>query len=84
MILATALVGEAAVWLFPKKLEAMAAFVFGVLAAGGYAIERVGDDAIIDALKNRAKVAEGTLSKLTSDRVILDKPFEAFVENTFA
>jgi hypothetical protein len=42
---------------------------FAVLAAGGYAVERVGDEAIMTALQQRADVAETSLRKLTADRV---------------
>jgi hypothetical protein len=70
VVLAIALVGEAAVWIFPKTLEATAAFVFAILAASGYAVERVGDDAIIDALKNRATIAESAFTKIKAPRTL--------------
>ena len=65
VILAIALVGEAAVCIIPIKWETFhreAAFAFAILAAAGYAVERVGDDAIIDTLKTRAVAAETVAS----------------------
>jgi len=70
--LGLALVGEVAVILIPPKWERLhkeLAFGFAVLAAGGYAVERVGDEAIMAALQHRADVAETSLKKLTADRV---------------
>lgn len=64
VVLAIALIGEVAVCVIPKKWEVVhreAAFAFAVLAAAGYAVERVGDDAIIDALKSRATTANQRL-----------------------
>jgi hypothetical protein len=67
VVLAIALVGEAAVCIIPPKWETLhreLAFAFAILAAGAYAVERVGDDAIIDALKVRATTAESNAAKL--------------------
>lgn len=57
VVLIVALLGEAGIWLIPKKwemLHAELAFALAIVAAGGYAIERVGDDAIIEALKKQS------------------------------
>ena len=70
--LGLALVGEVGVILIPPKWEKLhkeLAFGFAVLAAGGYAVERVGDEAIMTALQQRADVAETSLRKLTADRI---------------
>ncbi len=67
--LVIALIGEAGIWLIPKKWERLHAEVaLAVLAAIGYAVERLGDDAIIDALKNRASIAESQLANLKKPR----------------
>ena len=76
VVLGMALVGEAGVAIIPTKWEKLhkeLAFGFAVLAAAGYAVERVGDEAIIDALKGRAATAEASLKKLTSDRELTDE-----------
>jgi hypothetical protein len=60
-----ALIGEAAIYVISKSWKTFhreAAFVFAVLAAGAYAIERVGDDAIIASLDRRAELAENKLA----------------------
>jgi hypothetical protein len=72
-VLGLALVGEVGVILSPprwEKLHKELAFGFAVLASGGYAVERVGDDAIIKALEKRATSAEAGLKVVTSARVI--------------
>jgi len=73
VVLAIALVGEAATCIIPAKwgtLHREAAFAFAILAAGGYAVERVGDDAIIDVLKDRTKTAEAVLAKIPKSRTL--------------
>jgi len=60
-----ALIGEAAVYVISKRWKTFhrhAAFAFAVLAAGAYAIERIGDDAIIASLERRATLAENKLA----------------------
>jgi hypothetical protein len=75
--LIAALVGEAAVYVVSRRWEGFhreAAFVFAVLAAGAYAIERVGDDAIIAALetaRDELKKIEGPRDFTESERTIL-------------
>jgi hypothetical protein len=64
MVLAAALVGEAAVAIIPARWELLhkeLAFGFAVLAASGYAVERLGDDAILRGLEARAAAAEQQL-----------------------
>jgi hypothetical protein len=76
VVLAIALIGEAGICVIPAKWEKMhrdGAFAFAILAAAGYAVERVGDDAILDALKMRATSAEDTLKKITADRSLTDE-----------
>jgi hypothetical protein len=73
VILGFALVGEVAVILIPPKWERLQkelAFAFAVFAAGGYALERVGDEAIMTALQQRADSAESTLKKIGGPRDI--------------
>jgi hypothetical protein len=70
-ILGFALVGEVAVFFISsEKLHKELAFGFAVLAAVGYLIERIGDDAIIEALVERASIAETGLKAVTTPRVI--------------
>jgi hypothetical protein len=70
-ILGLALVGEVAVFLIRSgRLHKELAFGFAVLAAGGYAVERIGDDAIVKALEARATAAEIGLKTVTAVRVI--------------
>lgn len=88
-ILIVAMLGEVAVWLIPdhSALHKHAAFIFAALAVGGYAIERVGEDAITNALKDRAATAEErfrdrTFSKEDHDKVVslikaLPRPIES-------
>lgn len=71
--LAAAMLGEVAVIIIPAKLERLhkeLAFGFAVLAAAGYAIERIGDDAIVSALQQRAGAAEDSLKQITGPRDI--------------
>src|SRR5271154_2724010 len=71
--LGLALVGEVAVILIPPKWERLhkeLAFGFAVLAAGGYAVERVGDEAIMAALQHRADSAEASLKQIEGPRDI--------------
>jgi hypothetical protein len=71
--LAIALLGEVGVYIIPPKWEALhgaAVFGFAALAVAGYAVERIGDDAIIDALKHRATTAESALTKLKTPRTL--------------
>jgi hypothetical protein len=85
VVLAAALVGEAAVCIIPKKWETLhreLVFAFAVLAAGGYAVERVGDDAIIHALESRAASAEKELAK--SRPRILDKAQQESVRQSIS
>jgi hypothetical protein len=87
VVLAIALVGEAAICVIPKKWETVyreAAFAFAVLAAGGYAIERVGDDAIIDALRSRAATAESAVTKLKVPRTLTPERQRAIASATSA
>jgi hypothetical protein len=73
VILGFALVGEVAVILIPPKWERLhkeLAFAFAVFAAGGYAIERVGDEAIMSALQQRADSAEASLKQINGPRDI--------------
>jgi len=66
--LSIALLGEAGVCILPSKWTSThreLAFAFAVLAAGAYAVERVGDDAIIAALEIRANTAEAKLADRT-------------------
>jgi len=73
VVLAGALVGEAGVCIIPAKWEKLhreMAFAFALLAAAGYAVERIGDDAIIHRLESRAETAEGQLKEITSPRTI--------------
>jgi hypothetical protein len=55
--------GEVAVWLLHEASVSHEnlAFAFAALAVAGYAIERVGDDAIVKALEGRATTAEHEL-----------------------
>jgi hypothetical protein len=66
VVLAIALLGEAAIFIIPENFHGGFAFAFAVLAAGGYAVERVGDDAIIDGLKVRITTDEKTITALKS------------------
>jgi len=62
------MLGEVAVNLIPPKRTALhgaAAFGFAALAVAGYAIERIGDDAIVNSLETRATNAEQQLKKYT-------------------
>jgi hypothetical protein len=83
VILGAALVGEAALGIIPTKWEAVhkeLAFIFAVLAAGGYALERLGDDAVVTALEHRATTAEGELSRIQTPRKIDDQQYVTLVE----
>jgi hypothetical protein len=72
IVLIAAMLGEVAVWLIPDSTEwhKQAAFVFAALAVAGYAVERVGDDAIIRALDSRATSAEAGLKTISTARTI--------------
>jgi len=63
------MLGEVAVNLIPEKhpVHVFSVFAFGALAVAGYAVERVGDDAIVQSLESRATSAEGDLSKLKAN-----------------
>lgn len=55
VVLALALIGEAGIFLVPEKLDRIhktMGFWLAILAAAGYAIERIGDDAIIDGARH--------------------------------
>jgi hypothetical protein len=74
VVLISAMLGEVAVNLIPARRRAFhvaAAFGFAALAVAGYSIERVGDDAITEALKNRATSAESALVKLKAPRTLV-------------
>ncbi len=84
VVLAIALIGEVGICVIPKKWEVIhreAAFAFAVLAAAGYATERVGDDAIVDALKNRATTAESAFTKLKAPRTLEPERQEAIAKS---
>lgn len=71
--LGAALVGEVAVILIPPKWERLhkeLAFGFAVLAAAGYAVERLGDETIMAALQHRADAAEASLKQIAGPRDI--------------
>jgi hypothetical protein len=73
IILGIALVGEAGLGVVPIKWERLhkeLAFVFAVLAAGGYAIERIGDDAVLGKITQKADQAELALQKFREPRSI--------------
>jgi hypothetical protein len=77
IVLVIALVGEAGIALIAivstgETIHKELAFVFAIVAAAGYAVERVGDDAIIKALENRAEAAEGELKKIEGPRNITE------------
>jgi hypothetical protein len=83
VILGLALVGEVGVILIPPKWEKLhkeLAFGFAVLAAGGYAIERVGDEAIMSALQTRADAAEASLKQIEGPRDITNKEHTSLVD----
>ena len=72
-VLIAAMVGEVGVCLIPSQWDGFhkhATFILLTLAAAGYSIERVGDDAIITALEKRAGVAEKSVTKLRASRVV--------------
>jgi hypothetical protein len=74
-MLAIALAGEVGVFVTPAKWERLhreLAFGFAVLAAVGYMIERVGDDAMLEALNSRATTAESELKKISPRRLVGD------------
>jgi hypothetical protein len=73
VVLGLALVGEVGVNVIPSKFPAAhsaAAFGFAVLAAGGYAVERLGDDALIKGLETRATLAELEVEKMKHPRTV--------------
>ena len=81
-ILGFALVGEVGVILIPPKWEKLhkeLAFGFAVLAAGGYALERVGDEAIMTALQQRADAAEASLKQIEAPRDITESEHNSLV-----
>src|SRR6185437_15527214 len=68
-----ALVGEAAIYIVSKKWKLFhreAAFLFAILAAGSYAIERVGDDAIISGLKQHNERLGAQLKAIKKPRLL--------------
>jgi hypothetical protein len=80
--LGAALVGEVAVILIPPKWETLhkeLAFGFAVLAAAGYAVERMGDEAIMTALQHRADTAEASLKKIEGPRYITNTEHTSLV-----
>jgi hypothetical protein len=89
IVLAIALVGEAGIALttFSKegRLHKELAFIFAIAAAAGYAIERVGDDAILNELRTRAAQAEQQLKKFfPRDLTSPDQKFIADAVRGFA
>jgi hypothetical protein len=80
--LAAALLGEVAVILIPAKWERLhkeLAFGFAMLAAAGYSLERIGDDAVLAALQHRASTAEIELKKIEGPRDITPSERESLV-----
>jgi hypothetical protein len=70
VVLSLALVGEAGTALIAiiskgETLHKELTFILALIAAGGYAIERIGDDAILDGIKTRATQAEQQLKKFS-------------------
>jgi hypothetical protein len=75
VVLVAALVGEAGNALIAiitgwEKAQKELALVLAIAAAGAYAIERIGDDAIVQALENRSAAAEGELKRIEGPRNI--------------
>jgi hypothetical protein len=73
VVLGAALLGEAAVAIIPARWETLhkeLAFGFAILAAGGYAVERLGDDTIVHGLDARATKAETEVTRLRAARTL--------------
>ena len=82
-LLLIALAGEAGVALLAiisKKdlLHKEIAFALAIIAAGSYAIERIGDDAIIESFTKRATTAESAFARLKAPRT-LDAKRQQFI-----
>ena len=81
-VLIGAMVGEVGVCLIPPKWDnfhAHMTFVLLLLAAAGYSVERIGDDAIVSALEGRATAAESKITKMETMRWIDDAQYPTFV-----
>src|SRR6266851_5081750 len=83
LLLAAGLLGEVAVLVEPFEnhwTHKPLGFAFAAIVLIGYVIGHIGDDAISARFESRAKIAEDTLKKLTSDRKLSDEQIGTLVQ----
>ncbi len=83
LLLAVGLLGQVAVLVEPFEshwTHKPLGFSFAAIVLIGYVIGHIGDDAIAARFESRAKTAEETLKKITSDRVLSDEQVGAIVQ----
>jgi hypothetical protein len=83
VVLALALIGEAGIFLLPDKLDRFhksMGFWLAMLAATGYAIERIGDDAIISSVGDRETQARLELAQIEAARIVTPSQQQTVVQ----